>query len=388
MRQLVVCAVSLLATCMAHAAAGQPAFLSQNEFQADAEQAAESGKLHMLYFTTDWCGFSRKLEREAWTDENVVSLIEANAIVTRIEQGSDPAFDREHAVTSTPTVVFLDDGDEVLRLVGLQDTSTYMNSLLSLESVSPFETDFDYDIVLGQLPVPLNERLVAGSAELEDMEYERSLVAFDSAIRSAMATPGGIDNMDFASYAESMLELVSTYDTARYVFMETRIGIVEQMRRGERVDDAELGWMLTSFVLSDRDEIVKWIRSELDSGREFELSGFRMFLVRKTLSRSREYALLGRMIDPRAKANQEFESHVEMLPLITMLEDDEIESSFVDAFRERMCTYYATALATEDTESARLIAGLLQSADDSVHARLWLEGYAKSAGAEPVGIKE
>lgn len=73
-----------------------------------------------LYFSADWCGPCRTLGPIMETVNNTIPVQKVN-----IEHQSDLA--QQYNVRNIPTVVLLENGQEVKRMVGVRNLNEYLN---------------------------------------------------------------------------------------------------------------------------------------------------------------------------------------------------------------------------------------------------------------------
>lgn len=99
-------------------------------------QASRENKTVLLDFYTDWCGWCKKLDRETFTNKNVVNMIASNFVAVRLnaeKEGEDEA--RRFGVEAYPTVVFVDPkGKEIKRIRGYLGPDAFLQELKSLQS--------------------------------------------------------------------------------------------------------------------------------------------------------------------------------------------------------------------------------------------------------------
>lgn len=89
------------------------------DFDTATQQAAKSGKIIMVDFYTDWCGWCKRLDRDTYSSEKVIGL--ANKLVSvkvnAEKEGVELA--RKHAVRGFPTILFVSAaGKEIGRIGG------------------------------------------------------------------------------------------------------------------------------------------------------------------------------------------------------------------------------------------------------------------------------
>lgn len=92
--------------------------LTTAEFDAVTEKAG----LAMVDFWAEWCGPCRMLGP---TIEDLAAKYEGKALVAKVDVEEEPELARRFGVANIPTVVFLKNGLEIDRLVGLMGSDAY-----------------------------------------------------------------------------------------------------------------------------------------------------------------------------------------------------------------------------------------------------------------------
>ena len=93
-----------------------------SEFSA----AVEAAPLAMVDFWADWCGPCKML---APTMEDLARQYDGRALIGKVNVDEEPDLAREFGVMSIPTVVFLKNGREFDRKVGLMPAAAYTQVL-------------------------------------------------------------------------------------------------------------------------------------------------------------------------------------------------------------------------------------------------------------------
>jgi thioredoxin 1 len=104
---------------------------------ADArQQAAESQKPMMLFFTAEWCVPCRIMKREVFADPEVMKVLNAQFVPVMIYQGDpggDEAF-QKYNIRGTPITIFTDAQENVLDYaVGGIGKSEFLDLVASLD---------------------------------------------------------------------------------------------------------------------------------------------------------------------------------------------------------------------------------------------------------------
>ena len=90
------------------------------------DAAVAAGQPVLLDFSADWCQPCRML---APTIESLATSWAGRATIATVDVDSQPDLAREFGVQSIPTVVVLQDGNEVARFVGVQSESQFDEAL-------------------------------------------------------------------------------------------------------------------------------------------------------------------------------------------------------------------------------------------------------------------
>lgn len=90
------------------------------------EQAANSGKLLMVDFWAEWCGPCRMLGPVV---EALDKQFGEKAVIGKVNVDEEPELAQRFGVMSIPTVVFLKDGKEIARKVGVMPAGAFSEIL-------------------------------------------------------------------------------------------------------------------------------------------------------------------------------------------------------------------------------------------------------------------
>ena len=93
---------------------------------ADFETAVEAAPLAMVDFWASWCGPCKMLSP---TVEALAEQYEGKALVCKVNVDEEPDLARRFGVMSIPTVVFLKNGREFDRKVGVMPAETFTQVL-------------------------------------------------------------------------------------------------------------------------------------------------------------------------------------------------------------------------------------------------------------------
>lgn len=89
-------------------------------------------KYYVLFFEADWCQPCKRMQQDVFTDTQVGNLMDRKFILKKIngEHEAYVGMVQELFVQSYPTTLIFDEnGNEVMRLVGYFDKNDFMNEL-------------------------------------------------------------------------------------------------------------------------------------------------------------------------------------------------------------------------------------------------------------------
>jgi thioredoxin 1 len=93
---------------------------------SEFDAAVEAAPLALVDFWADWCGPCKMLGP---TIEELAQQYEGKALVGKVNVDEEPELARRFGVMSIPTVVFLKNGQEFDRKVGLMPPAAYTKVL-------------------------------------------------------------------------------------------------------------------------------------------------------------------------------------------------------------------------------------------------------------------
>ncbi|MEN8163495.1 MAG: thioredoxin fold domain-containing protein [Acidobacteriota bacterium] len=97
------------------------------DLEAALEEAGERGTLVMVDFKTDWCTWCKRLDRDTFSDPEVITELE-ELVALQLDaekEGADAA--EKYGIRSFPTIVFLDAaGHEIDRILGYMPPDAFL----------------------------------------------------------------------------------------------------------------------------------------------------------------------------------------------------------------------------------------------------------------------
>ena len=93
---------------------------------AEFDTVVDSSPLTLVDFWATWCGPCRMVGPII---EKLGEKYESQAVIAKVDVDQEPDLARRFGVMSIPTVVFLKNGKEFKRMVGVQSPAAYMDVL-------------------------------------------------------------------------------------------------------------------------------------------------------------------------------------------------------------------------------------------------------------------
>jgi uncharacterized protein len=93
------------------------------------QEAQEQGKLVALFITAFWCGFCQRLDENALSDDEVITLLNGFFVPIRVEESQRPDVDLRYNQNGWPTIVFLTPQGDQLYAVNYLDAEPFANLL-------------------------------------------------------------------------------------------------------------------------------------------------------------------------------------------------------------------------------------------------------------------
>jgi thioredoxin-related protein len=108
-------------------------------FEAALEAAESSDRLVMVMFSTDWCSWCRRMERETFADREVRDALSQLVVVRLDAEGRGRDVAARYGVDRYPTLVFMDaTGTEVDRILGFLPPERFLVELARIRAGDGF----------------------------------------------------------------------------------------------------------------------------------------------------------------------------------------------------------------------------------------------------------
>ena len=99
------------------------------DFEQGSEYALKNDLPVMIYFSTKWCGWCRKLERDVYTVPEVVEMSK-KFVNIRIDGDQSKELTMRYKVRGYPTIIFTDsDSEEVARIPGFAPAAPFLERM-------------------------------------------------------------------------------------------------------------------------------------------------------------------------------------------------------------------------------------------------------------------
>jgi len=108
-------AVGILLLCLTSATntlAGEISW--ESSYGRARQRSLQTGRPLVIYVGADFCGYCRKMERGAWTDKSVATLLAARSVPLKVDAKRESALVRQFRVRSLPTVIVVSSSGDVL----------------------------------------------------------------------------------------------------------------------------------------------------------------------------------------------------------------------------------------------------------------------------------
>jgi len=360
----------------AGAAFGEPEVFSQNGFEADQRAAAEAGKLQVAYFTATWCPPCKKMKKETWVSEEVVSWVDTNAIITPVDVDKYAALARRYKARSIPTTIVILGDKEVARVTGYMSASKFTKWLEGVrqEHASDLRPAGGADSSEGAAEVA--EELNAG----EVLRDYSTAVKRD---QSGMGLTGSVLLPKLERLAES--------DPMVLEVLTERVGKLTSMIQDGGINPAGIREYLQLAPMTEyADEATAWVETQLATPVGKSILSKHKLLVQNMLTDAGNYELASEFVgNPVQQARKLISASARST--VTLVRD--LEGRAVNEFKNGntallnrgLADLLAMAQISGDNAKANVIAKMFGG--DSGAAQEAVNAAAERAGVEPITIE-
>jgi thioredoxin 1 len=365
-------------------ALAEPEVFSDAGFPTDQTFAVENDKLHVIYFTASWCPPCQKMKTTTWVDESLVSWLDENAIVTAVDVDEEPQIAAEYNVSAMPTMVVLEAGSELGRVVGYRDAvelKGFMERAASgelaeesaagaIENAWRSEVDDELEKALEHLKIGEMEEAGVIYAELFQRSWERERSVVDPSTHPRMSTL-------------VIPMVVKQDDDLRQALEKERDRRLGLLREGSVTLELLGDWAMLNCAIGDEAGTIAWAERNSQVAAELSFYSPMRYFVEEALENESRLDLLAEMIDPLFRANNAFSmANMDRTSEFIQSMDNDFQERRRESFIEEMARYYTIALLQDDEQSAGLIAEKMLGIHDDDDAHEALKAAAARAKAE------
>jgi len=396
-----VVAVFVGAVVSVSGAFAEPEVFSDAGFTADQAAAAENDKLHVIYFTASWCPPCKKMKTTTWVDESVVGWLEENAVVTAVDVDEESMIAAEYDISAMPTIVVLNEGEEIARTVGYQGPVGFRDWLVRAEAGElPQVTQDSLDDVYNEafeaarktgrnIRGVLDRLEQAQNAYYEGPEsYEKATELYLGLISEMMET-GLMDLWDNDDHGLRAWGLAYDYAPAKAEFVALRDKAEAELREGHVDWDTLSGWAVLNEIMGDEDRTLLWLERRVATGEAIPSTHVIYDLALEAAIDVSRFDLLKGVADP-VRESLEIDAQFDYDRSYFMSFDypEDMNENDIEMLREGivlsrrfgLARQHAIALGINDPESAIAIQKRLFSKDDTPEARMELWEIARAMG--------
>jgi thioredoxin-related protein len=230
-------ALALLTALGSHPALARGAFKWETSLMEAQAVSKKTSRPVLIYFTTDWCGYCKVMEKETFTQEAVQKQASKYVAVKLDAEKAGKAAAAKYSVSSYPTFVMLDpSGKEMGRVNGYKAASDYMTRI---DQILAGKAE------LGRLADKIKANPGDGGARLQlallmlgEGDIELAAKEFESAKAAGYKGPLLAKTyLEFGKlYVKSNFKVASEY-------LEAAIGLNEKTTQSEAYEN----WMMSSL---------------------------------------------------------------------------------------------------------------------------------------------
>ena len=138
MKRTIVSVLISAAVVSAFAGTGSSSIGWKKTYPVAASEAKSSGKLIMIDFYTDWCGWCKKLDSDTYPAPEVVKASE-NFVPIKLNAEKDAdgiRLAKKFGINGYPTVLFLDASEKMqYKIVGYSDAKTFSAEMVKASNI-------------------------------------------------------------------------------------------------------------------------------------------------------------------------------------------------------------------------------------------------------------
>jgi len=110
--RLIILSTALLVWAAVFPTVTQAAEVKWHAYSPGLELGKEQGKNILINFYADWCGYCRKMDRETFTDEDVITYLDNNFISIKVNADRAKDLAASYKVQGLPMIWFVEPSGE------------------------------------------------------------------------------------------------------------------------------------------------------------------------------------------------------------------------------------------------------------------------------------
>jgi thioredoxin-related protein len=255
-------------------------------FSEAKKLAAKEHKSVMVDFYTSWCGWCKVLDRNTYSDENVGKIADAKFVSIKIdaEKGEGVALAKSYKITGYPTIVFFSaDGNEIDRVVGYEDASSFSRSL-ELAAAGGSKAVLD-ELQAPDPPKDAKKWLIAANYYAQHNDRPKALDAFKKVVEYDPSDKLGQE--EEAIYGVGFL----SNDSTQWSMLESAL---QQFPKREEAQEATMVLIKHDFEMEHPDDAVRridrWAMTHPADGSTFNYFAWQAAEHSVVLDRAMDYA--------------------------------------------------------------------------------------------------